>query len=131
MNALDTNVILRYLLRDDAKQARRVKALVDQLDRDGERAYVPDIVLCEVVWVLQSSYGYDRAQIGVVLRALVASRQLAFDSTDRLLRAIQPFEHGKGDFADYLIREYARAAGCDAVRTFDRALLGEEMFVLP
>jgi predicted nucleic-acid-binding protein len=126
--ALDTNVILRYLLRDDLKQAKKAKALVDRLDRDDERAYVSDVVLCEVVWVLRSAYGFSRGQIGAVLLQLIAARQLTFDSTDRLLRAIRAFEVGKGDFADYVIREHGRDAGCAAVRTFDKALLGEDMF---
>lgn len=131
MIALDTNVILRYLLRDDPKQAKKAKALVDRLDQDEERAYVSDVVLCEVVWVLKSAYGFGRDQIGAVLRQLIAARQLTFDSTDRLLRAIRAFETGKGEFADYVIREHGRDAGCEAVRTFDKALLGEDMFVAP
>ena len=131
MIALDTNVILRYLLRDDPKQARKAKALVDRLDRDDEQAYVSDVVLCEVVWVLKSAYGFGRNQIGPVLHQLIAARQLAFDSADRLLRATKAFDAGKGDFADYVIREHGRDAGCKAIRTFDKALLSEDMFAAP
>ena len=131
MIALDTNVILRCLLRDDPNQAKKAKALVGRLARDDERAYVSDVVLCEVVWVLRSAYGFGRSQIGAVLRQLIAARQLAFDSTDRLLRAIRAFDTGKGDFADYVIREHGRDAGCEGVRTFDEALLGEDMFAAP
>ena len=131
MIALDTNVILRYLLRDDLKQAKKAKSLVERLDRDDERAYVSDVVLCEVVWVLRSAYGVRRDQVGAVLRQLIAARQLTFDSTDRLLRAIRAFDTGKGDFADYVIREHGRDAGCEGVRTFDEALLGEDMFAAP
>ena len=131
MIALATNVILRYLLRDDPNQAKKAKALVDRLARDDERAYVSDVVLCEVVWVLRSAYGVRRDQVGAVLRQLIAARQLTFDSTDRLLRAIRAFDTGKGDFADYVIREHGRDAGCEGVRTFDEALLGEDMFAAP
>jgi predicted nucleic-acid-binding protein len=129
--ALDANVIVRYLLRDDPKQAKQAKALVDRLDRDDEQAYVSDVVLCEVVWVLRSVYGFGREQIGAVLRQLIAARQLTFDSSDRLLRAVRAFDTGKGDFADYVIREQARDAGCNAVRSFDKALLGEDVFAAP
>ncbi len=131
MIALDSNVILRYLLRDDPKQAKKAKNLVDQLDRDDERAYVSDVVLCEVVWVLRSAYGFSRDRIASVLRQLVAARQLTFDSADRLTRAIRSFENGRGDFADYVIREHGRDAGCSQIRTIDRALQGEEMFAAP
>lgn len=47
MIALDSSVILRFLLRDDPKQSKKAKALVDRLDQDDERAYVSDVVLCE------------------------------------------------------------------------------------
>ena len=104
------------------------KTLIDRLDRDDEQAYVSDVVLCEVVWVLRSAYGFGREQIGSVLGQLIAARQLTFDSSDRLLRAIRAFDAGKGDFADYVIREQAREAGCTAVRNVDKALLGEDMF---
>ena len=131
MTALDSNVLLRYLLKDDPQQARKAKGLIDRLDRGGEQAHVSDVVLCEVVWVLAKTHDYRRARIGAVLRQLLAARQLTFDSRDRLLRALQAFTSGKGGFADYVIREHAREAGCDTVRTFDRDLLGEEMFAAP
>ncbi len=130
MIAFDTNVLLRYLLRDDQVQAAKVKALVDGF-ADDERVYISDIVLCETVWVLQSVYGLERGRIAGVLRQLAATRQLAFDSSDRLLRATQAFTDGPGDFADYLIREHARKAGCLSVLTFDKAVLSEEMFASP
>jgi len=131
MIALDTNVLVRYLVRDDLKQARKAKALIDRLDREDERAYVADVVLCEIVWVLQSAYGLARAQVGGVLRQLIAARQLAFDSTDRLLRASRAFDAGAGDFADYLIREHCREAGCSVLKTFDKTLIGDDMFEAP
>jgi predicted nucleic-acid-binding protein len=53
------------------------------------------------------------------------------DSTDRLVRAVRAYRDSKGDFADYLIREVAREAGCTEVATFDRALLRDDGFVSP
>lgn len=131
MTALDTNVLIRFLVRDDQKQARRAKALVDRLDENEERAYVSDIVLCELVWVLKSRYEFQRGQIAPALKQLVAAKQLRFDSVDNLVRAVIAYENGAGDFADYLIREHARSAGCSAIATFDGKLLEEEMFTSP
>ena len=93
--------------------------------------YISDIVLCESVWVLQGVYGLARHQLGLTLQQLAAARQLAFDSSDRLQRAIQSFAAGRGDFADYMIRERARAAECETVLTFDQVLLDDEMFASP
>jgi predicted nucleic-acid-binding protein len=131
MIALDTNILVRFLVRDDPKQARKAKVLVDKLDEDEARAFVSDIVLCELVWVLASCYRFDRSQIVVALKKLVGARQLRFDSTDNVLRAINAYETSKGDFADYLIREHARAAGCETVVTFDKALHGHGSFAAP
>jgi predicted nucleic-acid-binding protein len=129
--ALDTNILVRYLVRDDPAQARRAKALVDRLDAAGERAFVSDVVICEVVWVLRRAYRFDRQPIAGVVRQLLSARQLAFGSTDRLWRAVRAFDAGNGDFSDYVVREHAKDAGCDAVATFDKALHAENGFVTP
>jgi predicted nucleic-acid-binding protein len=131
MMALDTNVLVRFLVRDDPAQARKAKALITDIDRRGERAYVSDIVLCELVWVLSRSYGFERAQIAFALRQLAAAKQLRFDSVDRLIRSLSAYERATGDFADYLVREHAIAAGCDTVSTFDKKLLKDDMFSSP
>ena len=131
MIALDTNVLVRFLVRDDPAQARKAKALVDRLTEREERAYVSDIVLCELVWILTRSYRFDRTQVAAAVDGLARAKQLRFDSVDNVLRALSAFEHGKGDFADYLVREHARAAECEKVVTFDEKLLEDELFASP
>lgn len=131
MIAVDTNILVRLLVKDDAAQTRRVVRLFKRLDANGDRARVSDVVLCELVWVLRSVYGFDRARIATTLKQLIAARQLQFDSPDALLRALAAFEAGGGDLADYVIREHAKATGCESIVTFDKALLNEEMFVSP
>lgn len=131
MRALDTNILVRLLVADDAKQTRRVEALIDELDEADERAFVPDIVVCELVGVLRSAYDFDRAAISGALRQLLAAKQLTFSVAGELGRALTAYEGGGGDFSDYLIREQARTAGCEAVVTFDKRLLDDAMFVAP
>ena len=131
MISLDTNVLVRILVADDPKQVRRASELIEQMDESGETAYVSDIVLCELVWVLDSGYGHDRIAIAAALRRLLTARQLSFDSPDNLFRALRAYEKGRGDLADYLIREHAKAAGCKKVFTFDKKLLREELFASP
>ena len=97
----------------------------------GVLALVTAIVVCELVWVLTSCYDLSRSQVVEVLRNLQRARELALQSPDELARALTSFAAGKGDLADYLIREQARTEGCDAVATFDRAVLGEAGFVEP
>jgi len=129
--AVDTNILVRLLVKDDERQTRKVTRFFQRLDADGERAHVSDVVVCELMWVLRSAYDFDRADIARTLRSMIAARQLMFDSADRLLRALSAFQAGRGDLADYVIREHARAAGADAVLTFDKALLKDTMFVAP
>lgn len=129
--ALDTNVLVRYLVEDDERQTRAAAALVDRAIAAGEPLFVSDLVLCETVWVLAGSYLVPRAEIGATLRDLVRAKHLEFATVDLLARAVEAFAQGKGDFADYVIREHARAAGYELVATFDRALLREQGFAAP
>lgn len=131
MIAIDTNVLVRLLVKDDAAQTRKVVELFKQLDADADRAHVSDIVVCELVWVLEACYAFDRKQIASALGQVLAARQLRFDSPDRLLRALSAFKAGRGDLADYLIREHAKTAGCDEVVTFDKILWKEEGYCAP
>lgn len=131
MIALDTNVLVRLLVNDDALQTRKAVALFERIDAAADTAYVSDVAVCELVWVLQACYGFDRKQISATLKQVLAARQLTFDATENLLRALAAFERGRGDFADYLIREHAKAAECVAIATFDKSLLKDELFYAP
>jgi len=131
MIALDTNVLVRFLVEDDEKQSRQATRLIeDALSRE-EPIFISDIVMCETVWVLSTSYRFSRSEIAGVLSDLLRGRGVVFSSSDSLARALQAYVAGKGDFADYLIREHANAAGADTVATFDRALLSQDGFSKP
>ena len=129
MIALDTNVLVRFLVEDDANQTRQAKRLLQREITGDAQCFVPDIVLCELVWVLQTSYKVSRARIGQVLGDLARARHLLFESSDRVSRALKAYSAGKGDFADYLIRERSLTQGCEAVATFDGKLLSEPGFI--
>jgi len=119
------------LVRDDENQHR---CTVDLLRRgaDGDETFfVGEVVLAEVVWVLASRYRCGRDEIASVVRQLTEVQELALESTDRVVRALRAFERGKGGFADYLLAERARDAGCTSVATFDRALHADRGFVAP
>ena len=129
MIALDTNVLVRYLVEDDAKQTALAAALIERAIADDESLYVSDVVVCEMVWVLSVAYKVGRKEIAAVLRSLFRARHLAFGAVEQLIRALEAYDAGKGDFADYLIREHARAADCESVATFDRLLQRERGFI--
>lgn len=131
MTALDTNVLVRFLVEDDEAQSAAAAALIDEALSREEGLFVSDIVVCETVWVLTAAYRVKRPAVIAILRDLLRAKQLVFSAPDLLSRALGAFTTGRGDFADYLIREHARAAGFDQVATFDRALLGDRGFTAP
>jgi predicted nucleic-acid-binding protein len=129
MIALDTNVLVRFLVEDDKAQSAKAARLVERVAARDETLFVSDVVICETVWVLLSAYQVSGAAVGDILGQLFKAKHLSFRDVDGLVRALEAFVAGKGDFADYVIKEHARAAGCDEVATFDRALLKEAGFV--
>jgi predicted nucleic-acid-binding protein len=129
--ALDTNVLVRYLVDDDKAQSATAASAIDRAAAKGEELFVSDVVLCETAWVLAGSYKVTRAAIAAILHDLLHAKQLAFASPDELTRALDAFARGKGDFADYVIREHARTAGSTTVLTFDRALAADKGFASP
>lgn len=131
MIGLDTHVIVRFLVKDDEEQHAPTVRLLRRAAEEGEALFVGDVVLAEVVWVLQARYGLRREEIANTVRALLEAGHLAFESTDRCLRALRRFEGGRGGFADYLIAERASDEGCLGLATFDQALLLEEGMTAP
>ena len=131
MIALDTNVLVRFLVEDDARQTALAAALIERAIMADESLFVSDIVICETVWVLAVSYRFTRAEIAAVLRDVLRARHLSFAAADQLTMALAAYTSGRGDFADYLNRENARAAGSREVATFDKVLLRERGFVVP
>jgi predicted nucleic-acid-binding protein len=129
--ALDTNVLVRFLVEDDEDQSAAAAALIEETLSREEGLFVSDIVMCETVWVLGRSYRVKKSEVVAVLRDLLRAKQLVFTAPDSLSRALAAYASGRGDFADYVTREHARAAGCEKVATFDHALLADRDFTEP
>jgi predicted nucleic-acid-binding protein len=130
MKGLDTNVLVRYLTQDDRAQSRKASALIDGALASGERVHVDTVVLCELVWVLRSAYGYDRPTVADTLGKLLEAVQASVDDRDRLREATRRYAEGAGDFADYVIALRNGAAGCVTTLTFDRAHRKSDLFTV-
>ena len=131
MIALDTNVLVRLVVADDAARCAAASALVRRARAEHARLFIADVVVCELVWVLRSVYRMSRHEVAAAIDKLSAAAQAEFEAPDRLTAALASFRDGRGDFADYLIREHARGGDADFVATFDQALLDEPGFVHP
>ena len=131
MIAFDTNVLLRLLLNDDKRQARQAQLLIDRVIDAADRVLLPDIVLCELEWVLDSVYELPRSRIIETLQRLLDADEFTFNSTASLSRALDDYKKGKADFSDYLIGASAASAGATTTFTFDRILLQSKGFSRP
>ena len=114
MLAVDTNVIVRYLLNDDPVQSIAAKAVVRQ-----GRVFVVTTVLLETEWVLRSAYRCGPTQVASAFRAFVGLPGITVEDAGAVAQALDWMEHGM-DFADAL--HLAQATGCDEFLTFDRDL---------
>ncbi|MDE2883283.1 MAG: type II toxin-antitoxin system VapC family toxin [Acidobacteriota bacterium] len=117
MRALDTNVLVRLIVRDDPDQVTRAEAFVET------GAWVSLLVLAETVWVLQSVYALDQRRVVTVIEMLLDHDRLTLQDEDVVRRAHATFRgEPTVEFPDCLIVEAARKAGHRPVGTFDRRL---------
>lgn len=130
MIALDTNVLVRYIVEDDLVQSAAASRLVEERCTAEEPGLVASIVLCELAWVLGRGYGYPRAQVAEVVRTILSAEELEVEAPEVAWRALRLFEEGKADLADYLIGVVNRQRGAAATFTFDRAAAESELFAL-
>jgi predicted nucleic-acid-binding protein len=118
MIGLDSNILVRILVRDDERQTALAERLISGAGPSG--AYVSLIVLVETVWVLESVYGLRREEIAQALDRVTATAELEIESREVATAALSVYVASSADFADALIGEVDRAAGCTATATFDR-----------
>jgi predicted nucleic-acid-binding protein len=130
MTGLDTNVLVRYLVQDDKKQSKLAAESIRKATAEGKGCYINHIVLCELVWVLESAYGFEKKTIESVLEKILSTKQLDVELKDIVRQAVHDYRVGKGDFADYLIGRTNQTQGCAYTTTFDRALKNVTAFVV-
>ncbi|MDR3369213.1 type II toxin-antitoxin system VapC family toxin [Rhodoferax sp.] len=121
MAALDTNVLVRFLVQDDAKQGLLARELIRSILAKGEPLFVPVTVMLELEWVLRSNFGFDKAQIILTLSNLLAAAELSFESETAVDVAVELFRQNKADFSDCVHVALCHAAGMTPMWTFDRA----------
>ena len=120
MIGLDTNVLVRYIMQDDAGQAAKATTLIESLSA-AVPGFITLVSVVELVWVLSSCYDLNRSQIAQSLEIILRSRQLVVDQAEHVVRALRIFREGSADFADCLIERMAAYAGCTRTMTFDSA----------
>jgi predicted nucleic-acid-binding protein len=134
MAALDTNVLVRYIVQDDPAQYAAAKRLISRCVAEGQTLFVPVTVVLELEWVLRSNFEFAKDDVLRTLSSLLSAAELAFESERGLEVALQMFRTGSADFADCLHVALAAQAGEAPLWTFDNGaakvsgaqLLGKE-----
>jgi len=119
MAGLDTNVLVRWILDDDEKQAARVQLLFDEARASQAALFVPITVTLELEWVLRSRYQFDKATVLGAFDALLETQELEFDGEAALERALSLYRRSTADFADCLHAGQCGAANRTPMLTFD------------
>jgi predicted nucleic-acid-binding protein len=116
---IDTNILVRLLIADDAVQTRKARALIDQCIGRDEPVLVSLLVAIETEWVLRSRYEIDKSEILAVFRSLLAVRELSFEDEAAFEEALFYWQDAPIGFVDCLIAAHNRRLGCNATATFD------------
>jgi len=117
---IDTNILLRYVIRDDPKQTARACELMDSFSLQ-EPGFLTLVTLAELFWVLDRSYNESRSRILQVILAFLANEGLRIENELAVFDALLLYEtKPNADFSDCLIACCSMSAGCSAVYTFDR-----------
>jgi predicted nucleic-acid-binding protein len=118
MIGLDTNVLVRFFIQDDAQQCSNVDAIMSALSAE-DQGWIGVAVLMELAWVLSRTYRLERIQIADCFHCLLSSSEIAVEQTDAVRQAVEMYRTTNVSFADCLITASARGAGCSAILTFD------------
>jgi predicted nucleic-acid-binding protein len=121
MPALDTNVLVRYVVQDDSGQLAAAKRLIERCVAEGRSLFVPVTVTLELEWVLRASLGYVKDDVLQVLSHLFSTAELTLESERALEVALQLYREGSADFADCLHIALATEAGEQPLWTFDKS----------
>jgi len=130
MIGLDTNLLVRILIRDDEKQTELVRRLLERCHEDGERCLVTTIALCELEWVLTASYKVPRQEVAAAIEGFSTEELFVVEEAEMVREALTRYQAGKGDLSDYLLGARGRELGTATTFTFDKALRDTPDFTL-
>ena len=119
MLGVDTNVLVRFLVRDDEVQFEKARKLIKREVAAGRRVFVSQLVLLETEWVLRSRYSLPKNLIIEAISGLLAATDVRFEDEPAIEEALFIWKDATADFADCLIGAKNRRLGCRATASFD------------
>ena len=126
MIGLDTNVLVRYIAQDEPVQSALATRLIEGFTAKAP-GFVSTVTLVETVWVLARAYKVPKADLLQIIENVLRSRELMVEDAETHYLALNVFATAAVDYADAVIAEAGRRAGCEATLTFDRRAAGSVM----
>ena len=130
MKAIDTNILVRFLVGDDEAQARKAYDIFKKAEADKYELFVPLLVMLELIWVLESAYAISRKEILDSIGELLLMPIFTFEQQTALQQFVLAAQGNKYDLADLLIACSAKAQGCVTVIKFDKKASKSDFFEL-
>ncbi len=119
MLGIDTNVLVRFLVRDDEAQFAKARKLIKREVAARRRVFVSLLVLLETEWVLRGRYGLPKNEIIAAISGLLDATDVQFEDESAIEEALFVWKDNTADFADCLIGAQNRRLGCRVTATFD------------
>ena len=122
MLGVDTNVLVRFLVKDDPNQTPLAETFFRKKLTSANPGFINLVVLAETVWVLSGAYKYDKATILDVIGKILNAAELVVENAEGVEVALELYRTHPIDFADALVSVHNRTFGCTITVTFDRKL---------
>jgi len=119
MIGIDTNILLRYITRDQPNLTKRAAFVLEEQCSIDNPGFVSILCLSELYWVLKSAYQYSNEDISIVIQTLLNARELIFENEESVWHGLEQMKSGFG-FADALIGHIATTNGCETTMTLDK-----------
>ena len=119
MLGIDTNILVRFLVRDDEAQFEKARKLIKREVAAGRSVFVNQLVLMETEWVLRSRYAVPKQQIIEAISGLLDASDVQFEDEPTIEEALFMWKDATADFADCLIGAKNRRMGCRSTASFD------------
>jgi predicted nucleic-acid-binding protein len=116
---LDTNVLVRYIAQDEPRQAAIATRLIERFTPEAP-GFISTVTLVETVWVLSGAYKTPKPEIAAVIEGLLRARELVVESAETHYLALNAFQGAGVDYADAVIAQAGRQAGCSHTVSFDK-----------
>jgi predicted nucleic-acid-binding protein len=131
MIGLDTNILVRYLVRDDPIQTLQATDVIERRLTAADPGFISTVAMAETAWVLERTYGVPSPAIAAAVERLIEIESLVVENEPEVFLAMTALKEGRGSFADALIGALGAKAGCSTTLSFDRAALRLPGFAHP